>query len=252
MKFTAIIPARYASTRFPGKPLAMIGSQSMIERVYRRVAQAVDDVWVATDDSRIADAVANFGGRVVMTSADHQSGTDRLAEAARKIASDTDVIINVQGDEPFISLEQIAAVKACFDSSDVKIATLARPFDSKAGIDGLSDPNLVKIVFSQNMEALYFSRSVIPFVRGVDPKEWTDNTKFYSHIGIYAYTYDTLQQITQLERSPLEIAESLEQLRWLQNGYKIRVAVTDTPTIGIDTPADLNAALIFAEQHNLL
>lgn len=252
MKFIAIIPARYQSTRFPGKPLAKIAGLTMINRVYNQVSKCVDDLFVATDDERIADEVKRFGGNVVMTRADHQSGTDRLREAADKLLANVAdanqyVIINVQGDEPFINPEQISLIKGCFDSEGVELATLARPFDKSQGFESLADPNLVKIVFSDKMEAIYFSRSVIPFTRGADKSQWLDKTDYYSHIGIYAYRYHTLRQITQLSRSKLEIAESLEQLRWLENGYKIKVALSSYPTIGIDTPADLEAAIEFAK-----
>lgn len=246
-KFIVIIPARYQSTRFPGKPLALIGEKPMIEHVYRQASKAADEVWVATDDSRISDAVESFGGKVVMTRSDHNSGTDRLREAAEKLLLSREdaadyVIINVQGDEPFIDPAQIELIKSCFKSADDCIATLARPFDASKGIEALCDPNLVKIVFSEDMNAIYFSRSVIPFVRGAAMEEWLEKAIFYSHIGVYAYRYETLREITDLERSQLEIAESLEQLRWLQNGYRIKVAVSEHPTIGIDTPDDLEAA----------
>lgn len=246
-KFIVIIPARYQSTRFPGKPLALIGEKPMIEHVYRQASKAADEVWVATDDSRISDVVESFGGKVVMTRSDHNSGTDRLREAAEKLLSSREdaadyVIINVQGDEPFIDPAQIELIKSCFKSADDCIATLARPFDASKGIEVLCDPNLVKIVFSEDMYAIYFSRSVIPFVRGAAKEEWLSKAIFYSHIGVYAYRYETLLSITNLERSQLEIAESLEQLRWLQNGYRIKVAVSEHPTIGIDTPDDLEAA----------
>ncbi len=252
MKFIAIIPARYQSSRFPGKPLAMIGDRPMIQRVYEQVSKCLDEVYVATDDERIADAVTLFGGKVVMTRADHQSGTDRIREAADKLlANMTDsseyVIINVQGDEPFINPDQIESVKGCFDSEDVTLATLARPFDKSKGYDALADPNLVKITFSETMEALYFSRSVIPYVRGAEKAEWPEKTEYFSHIGIYAYRYTTLREITELKRSRHEIAESLEQLRWLDNGYNIKVAISSYPTIGIDTPADLEEAIKFVK-----
>lgn len=249
IKFTAIIPARYASSRFPGKPLAMIGGSTMIERVYRQVNKTVDDVWVATDDTRIFDTVCSFGGKAVMTSPDHQSGTDRIREAAEAIAPNTDVIINVQGDEPFIAPEQIKAIMDCFDNNHTTtIATLARRFDPQKGFEALFDPNLVKIVFNDKMEALYFSRSIIPYVRGAGWKEWLATTTFHTHIGMYAYRLDTLREITSIPRSSLEIDESLEQLRWLQNGYRIKVALTNLPTIGIDTPEDLQNAIVFAKE----
>lgn len=248
MKFKGIIPARYASSRFPGKPLAMIGSQTMIERVYRQASKELDDVVVATDDERIAEAVKAFGGQAVMTSASHRSGTDRCREAYFNTGSDADVVINIQGDEPFIAPEQIAALKGCFDDEDVDIATLARPFDPSRGFEALFDPNTPKLVTDSKMNAMYFSRSIIPYVRNYPHTEWLEHANFLTHVGLYAYRAKTLEEITKLPQSPLEIAESLEQLRWLQNGYKIRVALTTQPTIGIDTPADLEAAIKYLKK----
>ena len=243
MKFIGIIPARYASTRFPGKPLAMLGDMTMIERVYRRVSVELDDVWVATDDTRIADAVKRFGGNVVMTSEMHRSGTDRCREAYEKVGNGFDVVINVQGDEPFIDPLQIRQIKACFDSADTDIATLVRPFDAGAGYQALENPNTPKVVFDDDMNALLFSRSVIPFIRGCEREQWPAQHRFNTHIGMYAYRAGVLQEITRLPQSSLELAESLEQLRWLQNGYRIKVGVSECPTIGIDTPDDLAAAI---------
>lgn len=237
-----LIPARYASTRFPGKPLAQLGGKTVIERVYSRVSEVLDNVAVATDDERIADAVRAFGGRAVMTSSAHRSGTDRCSEAYRNLSSDARVVINIQGDEPFIDPSQIRALAACFDNPATDIATLARHFDKSAGFEALFDPNLVKVVFGNDGRALYFSRSIIPYVRNHEWKEWLDHADFHTHVGIYAYRAEVLQRLAQLPQSSLEKAESLEQLRWLQNGFNIRVAVTDCPTIGIDTPADLAAA----------
>lgn len=242
MKFLGIIPARYASTRFPGKPLADICGMSMIERVYRRVKLALDDAWVATDDDRIYDAVTAFGGNVVMTSPTHRSGTDRCYEAYRNIASKADVVINIQGDEPFIAPSQIEEIMKCFDDPSTQIATLARPFDPALGVDALFNPNTPKVVFDENMFAMYFSRSVIPYVRGSEKEEWCKKASFFTHIGMYAYRADALEQITSLPQSALELAESLEQLRWLQNGFKIKVGISDCGTIGIDTPEDLERA----------
>lgn len=242
MKFIGIIPARYASTRFPGKPLADICGKAMIERVYLQVKMALDDVCVATDDERIAGVVRSFGGNVVMTSAEHRSGTDRCYEAYCNIKSDADVVVNIQGDEPFINPRQITELMGCFDDPSTQIATLVRPFDPALGIDALINPNTPKVVFDQNRFALYFSRSVIPYVRGSEQAQWTEKASFFTHIGMYAYRADVLKQITSLPQSPLELAESLEQLRWLQNGYKIKVGVNDCVTIGIDTPADLERA----------
>ncbi len=178
MRFIGIIPARYASTRFPGKPLAMLGEMTMIERVYRRVSVELDDVWVATDDTRIADAVKGFGGNVVMTSETHRSGTDRCREAYEKVGNGFDVVINVQGDEPFIDPLQIRQIKACFDSADTDIATLVRPFDAGAGYQALENPNTPKVVFDDDMNALLFSRSVIPFIRGCEREQWRRSTVF--------------------------------------------------------------------------
>lgn len=250
-KFIAIIPARYASSRFPGKPLADICGISMIERVYRRTQTEVNDVWVATDDTRIADAVKAFGGNVVMTSSEHRSGTDRIAEAYRLIGSDADVVINVQGDEPFIDPSQLREIKACFDDSSTDIATLGRPFDPAMGFDALFDPNKVKVIFGADGRAIYFSRAIIPYIRNYKWDEWLEHRTFYIHVGMYAYRANVLAEITKLPQSSLEIAESLEQLRWIENGYTIRVGVTQAPTIGIDTPEDLEEACRFCKENNL-
>lgn len=243
MKFIGIIPARYASTRFPGKPLVDICGMTMIERVYRRAQLELDRVVVATDDERIREAVEAFGGEVVMTSTDHRSGTDRCYEAYIKSGSDADVIVNIQGDEPFIDPEQIATVKALFADEAVQIGTLVRRFDPELGITALRNPNTPKVVLGSDMRCLYFSRSVIPYVRGVEEEKWPETAQYYTHVGMYAYRAQTLAEIVRLPQSPLELAESLEQLRWLQNGYRIAAGVTDTPTIGIDTPADLEKAI---------
>lgn len=242
MKCLAIIPARYASTRFPAKPLAMLGGKPIIERVYTQVRRAVEDVVVATDDERIYDAVCNFGGRAVMTSTEHQSGTDRCCEAMTKVGGDYDVIINVQGDEPFIQPEQIESLVACFDDPATDIATLVKPFSESDGIEALENPNSPKVVITRDMKAIYFSRSVIPYMRGVERQEWLTKHTYYKHIGMYAFRSRTLGEITRLEQSSLELSEKLEQLRWLENGYRIGVGITDIETIGIDTPDDLRRA----------
>jgi 3-deoxy-manno-octulosonate cytidylyltransferase (CMP-KDO synthetase) len=240
MKFLGIIPARYASSRFPGKPLADIGGKSMIERVYEQVDTCLDEVWVATDDLRISEAVQRFGGKVVMTSDQHRSGTDRCLEAATIIGGDFDVIINVQGDEPFIQPAQIQALKDCFlQNPETKLATLVKPFTINDGLEAVCNPNSPKVVLNAKGEALYFSRSVIPYPRGVEPNEWLQNTRFLKHIGIYAYTLQTLSEIAALPQSPLEQTESLEQLRWLENGYTIQTALTDIENLAVDTPEDL-------------
>lgn len=239
MKFIAIIPARYASTRFPGKPLALLSGKPVIEHVYEQVTKILPEAWVATDDDRIFKAVEAFGGKAVMTRADHKSGTDRIEEAAEKIGTDADVIVNVQGDEPFIQPSQIKTVCAQFDDPSTQIATLGKPFTT---IDAVENPNSPKIVTDVNGFALYFSRSVIPFVRGVDKDKWLESYPYLKHLGIYAYRRQVLREITKLPQSPLEKAESLEQLRWLQNGYRIRVGITNVETVGIDTPEDLKRA----------
>ena len=249
MKFIGIIPARYASTRFPGKPLALLGGMTVIERVYRRACLELDDVAVATDDARIAEAVRAFGGVAVMTSAEHRSGTDRVCEAYHRLGSDADVIINIQGDEPFIAPEQIAALKKCFDRVGTEIATLVRPFDPARGFDALFNANTPKVVMDNNGDALMFSRSIIPYVRSYPWEEWLGHQQFYTHVGIYAYRHNILDQITKLPQTSLEIAESLEQLRWLQNGYRIATAETIQPTIGIDTPEDLVNAEKYLSDH---
>ena len=241
-EFLGIIPARYASTRFPGKPLALLGGKPMIQRVYEQVSLVMENIAVATDDQRIADAVRAFGGVAVMTSASHRSGTDRCREAYANLGSQAGVVINIQGDEPFIDPSQIRTLAACFDNAETDIATLARKFDKARGFEALFDANLVKVTFDNTGRALYFSRSIIPYVRGVKYTEWLDTADFFTHVGIYAYRAYVLEGIAQLPQSSLELAESLEQLRWLQNGYNIRVAVTDCPTIGIATPDDLAEA----------
>ena len=242
MKFIAIIPARYASTRFPAKPLAMLGGKRVIERVYEQVSGVLDDAVVATDDERIYDAVRAFGGKVEMTSTEHRSGTDRCWEAYCKQGGEFDVVINVQGDEPFIQPSQLQALKECFNSPDIDIATLVKPFAESDGFAALENPNSPKVVVDNQMRALYFSRSVIPYLRGVEKQDWLSRHTFYKHIGIYGFRTEILKTVTSLPQSSLEIAESLEQLRWLENGYKIGVGISDVETIGIDTPEDLARA----------
>lgn len=245
LKYIAIIPARYASTRFPGKPLVQLGGKPIIQRVYERVKCVFDELCVATDDERIAQCVASFGGRVVMTGTHHKSGTDRCFEALTKMEGHYDVVVNVQGDEPFIDGSQLEAIKACFDDDATQIATLVKPFAPGATWDELSNPNTPKVVMDQQGYALYFSRSVIPFLRGVDKQEWTQRHAYYKHIGLYAYRTAVLEHITKMEQGTLELAESLEQLRWLQAGLKIKTGVTNVETIGIDTPEDLKRAEMF-------
>ena len=242
MKVLAIIPARYASTRFPAKPLALLGGKPIVQRVYEQVSKVVERVVVATDDERIYDTVVSFGGEVVMTSPKHKSGTDRCAEAYEKLGYEADIVINVQGDEPFVAPEQIEALISCFDSEEVDIATLVKPFSAEDGIKALENPNSPKVVMNEQGEAIYFSRSVIPYLRSVERSEWLKCHTFYKHIGIYAFRAKALKEVTTLAQTQLEKAESLEQLRWLDSGYKIKVGITDIETIGIDTPEDLERA----------
>ena len=236
MKFIAIIPARYASTRFPGKPLAVLGGKTVIQRVYEQVSSVLSEVYVATDDERIFQTVEQFGGRAVMTRSDHKSGTDRIQEAVEKTGTEADVVINVQGDEPFIQPSQIETLMQLFDDPQTQIGTLGKPFES---MEAVENPNSPKIVVDHRGFALYFSRSVIPYIRGVERNDWFGQYPFLKHLGIYAYRRAVLREVTLLPQSSLEKAESLEQLRWLQNGYRIRIGLTDVETVGIDTPEDL-------------
>lgn len=242
MKFIGIIPARYASTRFPAKPLAMLGGKTVIQRVYEQVSGILDEAYVATDDERIEAAVKAFGGKVVMTSVNHKSGTDRCYEAFTKVGQGFDVIVNIQGDEPFIQPSQLEAIKACFNDPATHIATLVKPFTAADGFTALQNVNSPKVVVDARMNALYFSRSIIPYQRNADKQDWLEGHTYYKHIGLYAYRAEVLKAITSLPQSSLEVAESLEQLRWLENGYTIKVGTTQVETIGIDTPEDLERA----------
>ena len=241
-----IIPARYASTRFPGKPLAMLGGKPVIEHVYGRAYDVLDgNVIVATDDERIRKTVENFGGKAVMTSTEHRSGTDRCYEAYCLNGGNEDVVINIQGDEPFVHPSQLRELISCFEHESTEIGTLVRPFPQDGSFQDLQNPNMPKVVVGEQFRALYFSRSVIPYLRGVDPQLWPRQHQYYTHIGLYGYRSTVLEQITRLPQSPLEKAESLEQLRWLENDYHIRVGVTMHQTIGIDTPQDLERAELY-------
>lgn len=246
MKTLIITPARYDSSRFPGKPLAKLAGREIILRVMDRISVAGYPAVVATDDERICQCVESAGYKAVMTSPLHASGTDRVCEALDVVEASGDekfdIVINVQGDEPFIDTQQIRLLEKCFEAQDVDIATLCRPVAETEKIATLEDPNLVKLVKSPSGKALYFSRSLIPFVRGVEKADWLKSAEFFTHIGIYGYRAYVLREITKLRRTPLEKAESLEQLRWIENGYSIRVAESYSDNIGIDTPADLQAA----------
>jgi 3-deoxy-manno-octulosonate cytidylyltransferase (CMP-KDO synthetase) len=223
----------------------MLGGQPVIQRVYQQAISVLPEAYVATDDERIFQCVEQFGGHAVMTRSDHKSGTDRIQEAVEKIATEADVIINVQGDEPFIHPSQIKTLMALFDAPETQIGTLGKPFDN---IEDVSNPNSPKIVTDNRGFALYFSRSIIPYIRGKQQDEWFGEYPFLKHLGIYAYRREVLKEVTQLPQSSLEKAESLEQLRWLQNGYRIRVGLTDIETVGIDTPEDLARAEEFLAQ----
>lgn len=240
MKIIGIIPARYASTRFPGKPLADLGGQSMIERVYKQAkkSKTLSKVVVATEHKLIFDHVVGFGGEACMTSEHHPSGTDRCQEALTKEKEKFDYAINIQGDEPFIESGQIDLLSSYLNGK-TQLATLIKKIDSYEQLYSNSE---VKVTFDTNNEALYFSRAVIPFVQKIDSKEWLTYFEFYKHVGMYAYRTDILKEITQLQISPLEKAESLEQLRWMENGYTIKVAKTDVETMCVDTPEDLEVA----------
>ena len=227
MKFIGIIPARYASTRFPAKPLAVLGGKPVIQRVYEQVSGILDEAYVATDDERIESAVKAFGG---------------------KVGRGYDVVVNIQGDEPFIQKSQLEAVKACFEDPATQIATLVKPFIPDDGLEALENVNSPKVVVGKNMNALYFSRSIIPFQRNVEKEGWLKGHTYYNHIGLYAYRADVLKEITSLPQSSLELAESLEQLRWLENGYTIKVGISEVETIGIATPQDLARAEAFLKQ----
>ena len=243
MKYLALIPARYASTRFPAKPLAILGEKTIIQHVYERVSSVFEHAYVVTDDERIEACVLAFGGRCIMTGTHHKSGTDRCYEALEKLGAGYDVVVNVQGDEPFIATSQLETIKACFDDPQTQIATLVKPFVPADGIEALENPNSPKVVLDNNGYAIYFSRSVIPYLRGVEKSEWLSKHTYFKHIGLYAYRSEVLKEITSMPLGELEQAESLEQLRWLQAGYRIKVGTTDVETIGIDTPEDLQHAI---------
>jgi 3-deoxy-manno-octulosonate cytidylyltransferase (CMP-KDO synthetase) len=240
LTFAGIIPARFASTRFPGKPLAIIHGRTMIQRVYEQSSKVLDYVCVATDDLRIEEEVKRFGGRVIMTSQNHQSGTDRCAEAIeifqKQLNKDFDVVINIQGDEPFIQPGQLEKLISCFNNPKTQIATLVKPFHKN---DDIFNSNHVKVTINKDNQALYFSRSAIPFLRNQDVITWASKHQYYKHIGIYAYQTGILKELTGIQPSSLELAESLEQLRWLENGYCIIVEKTDFESISVDTPEDL-------------
>lgn len=249
MEFVAIIPARYASTRFPAKPLAVLGGKPVIIRVCEQASKVFDHVFVATDDNRILSAVESGGYKAIMTRVDHKSGTDRCYEAYTKCGIKADVVVNIQGDEPFIQPSQLSTLKSLFELPDTDIATLVKPFPADSPFEKIANPNSPKVVVDDKWNALYFSRSVIPYFRGIPEQEWPSRHTYYKHIGLYALRSGVLEAVTRLQQAPLEKTESLEQLRWLSAGYRIKVGQTDVETIGIDTPADLAAAEEFLKQN---
>ena len=238
MKTLGVIPSRYASTRFPGKPLIKIDGKTMVQRVYEQAkkASSLTDVFVATDDDRIFNHIKSFGGNVIMTSSSHESGTDRCAEILKSLSNNYDVVINIQGDEPYINPEQINQLSTCFNDEKTDIATLIKKIETE---EELFNPNRPKVDFDENGFAKMFSRKTIPELPNIEKEEWLNHHNFYKHIGIYGYRANVLSEITKLNPSPLEIEERLEQLRWLENGYKIKVATTPFEAIAIDTPEDL-------------
>lgn len=252
MKVIGIIPARYSSTRFPGKPLAEIGGKSMIRRVYEQAKKShlISDVIVATDDDRIFSHVEEFGGKALMTSPNHQSGTDRCNEVLEHLEEDYDIILNIQGDEPFIAAEQIQQILQCFNDENTEIATLVKLITSA---EELFNHNKPKVLLDDDDFAIYFSRRALPYIQNVDKSEWLDKFNFYKHIGMYAYRSDVLKEISKLKPSRLEKAEGLEQLRWVESGYKIKTAITEIESIGIDSPEDIDRlpASIFEEEEGL-
>lgn len=249
VRIVGIIPARYASTRFPGKPLALIKGKTMIRRVYEQASLSkLDAVVVATDDVRIADEILSFGGRYVMTSPNHRSGTDRCREALDLMGEAYDAVINIQGDEPFIDPLQINMLYDILQDNDVCLASLAKRISSR---DELFSPNTVKVVMDVNGNALYFSRNPIPFMRHLDAEEWLAKGVFYKHVGIYAYKSDALRMVAEMAPSVLELSESLEQLRWLENGLRIRMGVTETENVSVDVPSDIAKAEDFYNSRNL-
>lgn len=238
MDVIAIIPARFASTRFPGKPLALIQNKPMIQHVYEKAVHSglFSEVVVATDDKRIEDVVCAFGGKAIMTSSNHQSGTDRCGEVIQKLDQKFDIVINIQGDEPFIKKEQLEQLINLFKNPQADIATLKKALTETHDV---FNPNVVKVVSDIHKKALYFSRNPIPFARGIDKEKWLEGQSYFKHLGLYGYRANVLKKLVQLPPSQLEKTESLEQLRWLENGYSIMIDETPFESIGIDTPEDL-------------
>lgn len=248
MKVTGIIPARYASSRFPGKPLIDLAGKSMLQRVYERclLSTSLNEIIIATDDQRIFDHAKTFTDKVCMTDANHPSGTDRCAEVVALMNLDTDVVVNIQGDEPLINPHQIDLLVSCFNDPQTQIATLIKPITNT---EVLFNPNTPKVILDEHDFAIYFSRETIPHLRNIDKSEWLEHHTFYQHIGIYAYQTQVLQEITKLPQSALEKSESLEQLRWISNQYKIKTAITNEETIAIDSPEDVHRVISLLKEN---
>ncbi len=241
MNILGVIPSRFTSTRFPGKPLVDIKGKSMIQRVYENSAKVLgEDLIIATDNSLIYEEAKKIGAKAVLTSEDHKTGTDRCAEAVTKYEESSklsyDIIINIQGDEPFIQESHLRKIISCFDNPETEIATLIKKIESR---EEIFNPNKPKVIINKNSFAIYFSRSPIPYLRAYEKEDWHKHGSFYKHIGLYAYKKNILKEITKLPPSALELAESLEQNRWVENGYKIKTEVTDKESVSIDTPEDL-------------
>jgi len=240
MRTIGIIPARFASSRFPGKPLALIGDKSMLRRVYERVRlSGVNEVIIATDDKRIANHAESFGAKIIMTSVKHNTGTERIEEAYRKLKKEYDIVINIQGDEPFIDPAHIRLLIKSFQQSDIDICTLADEFDSQ---NTLESSNSIKVVTDCKNNALYFSRAVIPFQRDTEKSQWLTTYNYLKHIGVYAFRSEVLTKVVKLKPAEIEKAESLEQLRWIYSGYNIRVLKVKYYGVSVDTPDDLEKA----------
>ncbi|MBR9998811.1 MAG: 3-deoxy-manno-octulosonate cytidylyltransferase [Cyclobacteriaceae bacterium] len=253
MKFLGIIPARYGSTRLEGKPLIDLEGKPMIRHVYENAVRSLEDVYVATDDIRILQTVEDFGGHAVLTSDQHPTGTNRCLEAYKKILKENnvayDVIINIQGDEPLLHPQQIQTLKNCFTHEYIMMATLATPVKYPVDLDNESE---VFVVWDKHFNALYFSRSVIPYLKGIPKKSWLEKNTFYKHVGLYGYTADALEIYTNLAPSSLELSEGLEQNRWIENGYSIKIGLTDHVSMCVDTPEDLERIRTFLKKNNNL